>query len=107
MQNSVISVAAVIMLQETDYLFSELYGEYCEFYAPYQIQGYILQISQKLGVKMYNFLGIDGKFDGTDGILKFKTQFEGVAQQLIGTFDILVNKFKFSVYQNLKKLIVK
>src|SRR5699024_9476435 len=96
----VIPVAAamfIIMPQETDYLFSGSYEEYSEFYAPYQIQDYMLQISQKLGVKTYNFLGIDGKFDGTDGVLRFKTQFEGVAQQLIGTFDIPVNKFKYNM----------
>lgn len=97
----------IIMPQETDYLFSGSYEEYSEFYAPYQIQDYMLQISQKLGVKTYNFLGIDGKFDGTDGVLKFKTQFDGVAQQLIGTFDLPVNKFKFNMYKNLKRLVTK
>lgn len=55
----------------------------------------------------YNFLGIDGKFDGTDGVLKFKTQFDGVAQQLIGTFDLPINKFKFNMYKNLKRLVTK
>ena len=97
----------IIMPQETDYLFSGSYEEYSEFYAPYQIQDYMLRVSQNLGVKTYNFLGIDGKFDGSDGVLKFKTQFEGVAQQLIGTFDLPVNKFKFNMYKNLKRLVTK
>ncbi|QDJ58919.1 peptidoglycan bridge formation glycyltransferase FemA/FemB family protein [Weissella sagaensis] len=94
----------IIMPQETDYLFSGSYEEYSEFYAPYQIQDYMLRISQNLGVKTYNFLGIDGKFDG---VLKFKTQFEGIAQQLIGTFNIPINPFKFNIYKNLKKLVTK
>lgn len=97
----------IIMPQETDYLFSGSYEEYSEFYAPYQIQDYMLRISQNLGVKTYNFLGIDGKFDGSDGVLKFKTQFEGIAQQLIGTFNIPINPFKFNIYKNLKKLFTK
>ncbi|KAA8433562.1 peptidoglycan bridge formation glycyltransferase FemA/FemB family protein [Weissella sagaensis] len=97
----------IIMPQETDYLFSGSYEEYSEFYAPYQIQDYMLRISQNLGVKTYNFLGIDGKFDGSDGVLKFKTQFEGIAQQLIGTFNIPINPFKFNIYKNLKKLVTK
>lgn len=97
----------IIMPQETDYLFSGSYEEYSEFYAPYQIQDYMLRVSQNLGVKTYNFLGIDGKFDCSDGVLKFKTQFEGVAQQLIGTFDLPVNKFKFNMYKNLKRLVTK
>jgi alanine adding enzyme len=97
----------IIMPQETDYLFSGSYEEYSEFYAPYQIQDYMLRISQNLGVKTYNFLGIDGKFDGSDGVLKFKTQFEGIAQQLIGTFNIPNNPFKFNIYKNLKKLVTK
>jgi alanine adding enzyme len=67
----------------------------------------MLRISQNLGVKTYNFLGIDGKFDGSDGVLKFKTQFEGIAQQLIGTFNIPINPFKFNIYKNLKKLVTK
>lgn len=34
----------IIMPQETDYLFSGSYEEYSEFYAPYQIQDYMLRI---------------------------------------------------------------
>lgn len=97
----------IIMPQETDYLFSGSYEEYSEFYAPYQIQDYMLRISQNLGVKTYNFLGIDGKFDGSDGVLKFKTQFEGVAQQLIGTFNMPINYFKFNLYKKVKNIVIK
>lgn len=94
----------IMMPQDTYYLFSGSYEEYGEFYAPYQIQDYMLKTSQERGVKTYNFLGIDGKFDGSDGVLTFKTQFDGVAQQLIGTFDMPINKFKYSLYKNLKKI---
>lgn len=108
-QDVVLVAAAmfIIMPQETDYLFSGSYEEYAEFYAPYQIQDYMIKMSQELGVKNYNFLGIDGVFDGSDGVLKFKTQFNGVAQQLVGTFDLPVNKLKFSLYKLIKKLMNK
>jgi len=106
----VVAVAAamfIIMPQETDYLFSGSYDEYAEFYAPYQIQDYMIKMSQELGVEVYNFMGIDGIFDGTDGVLNFKTQFDGVAQQMIGTFNIPVSKFKYAMYKQLKKLIAR
>lgn len=97
----------IIMPQETDYLFSGSYDEYAEFYAPYQIQDYMIKISQELGVKTYNFLGIDGVFDGTDGVLKFKTQFDGIAQQLIGTFNMPVKNIQYNAYRYIKKILKK
>ena len=105
--NDVVAVAAamfIIMPQETDYLFSGSYEEYSEFYAPYQIQDYMINMSQKLGVQTYNFLGIDGVFDGSDGVLKFKTQFDGVVQQLIGTFILPIKNVEYHIYKDIKRV---
>ncbi|SUP52908.1 Aminoacyltransferase FemB [Weissella viridescens] len=71
----------MITPQEVDYLFSGSYEQYGEFYGPHQIQDYMIQMTHDLGIDRYNFLGIDGRFDGSDGVMNFKTKFNGHVEQ--------------------------
>lgn len=42
--------------------------------------------SMKRGFKTYNFFGIDGVFDGSDGVLRFKQNFNGYIIRKTGAF---------------------
>lgn len=95
----------MIMPQEVDYLFSGSYEEYGEFYGPHQIQDYMLEVTQKLGINRYNFLGIDGKFDGSDGVMNFKTKFNGYVEHKVGTFDLPIHPLKYKLYQTAKQIL--
>ncbi|MDR3241152.1 MAG: aminoacyltransferase [Lactobacillaceae bacterium] len=91
--------------QEITYLYSGTYAEYMEYYGPYQIQDAMLTKAVKAGIKRFNFYGIAGKFDGSDGVLGFKTVFGGYARQLVGNFVLPVQPTKYRIYRLLKKII--
>ncbi|MGR3741813.1 peptidoglycan bridge formation glycyltransferase FemA/FemB family protein [Companilactobacillus sp. DQM5] len=91
--------------QEMIYLFSGTYEQYMEFYGPYQIQDAIIRETIESGISRYNFYGINGTFNGSDGVLEFKRSFNGEVQQMIGTFNMPVNNLKYSLYKTLKKIL--
>lgn len=93
--------------QETIYLFSGTVEAYKNLYAPFLIQDHMLKYSVANQVPKYNFYGIEGVFDGTDGILKFKEAFNGVAVELMGEFTYISSPLKYKVYFFLKKLLAR
>ncbi|MFT8939017.1 aminoacyltransferase [Leuconostoc falkenbergense] len=105
---NVVVVAGALFIeqpQEMNYLYSGTYEEYMDYYGPYQIQDLMINRAVAHGIKRYNFYGIAGKFDGTDGVLGFKTAFNGYARQLVGNFTMPVNPIKYKIYRLLKTLI--
>lgn len=91
--------------QETFYLFSGSLPEFNKFYAPALLQDYALKESIRRHIPRYNFLGIMGEFDGSDGILRFKQNFNGYITRKMGTFRYYPNPFKYKLIQVLKKLL--
>ena len=67
-----LEVSFVYTPQEAVYLFSGSYPEFNKFYAPALLQEYVMTQAIKRGITFYNFLGIMGIFDGSDGVLRFK-----------------------------------
>ncbi|MFR2056915.1 MAG: peptidoglycan bridge formation glycyltransferase FemA/FemB family protein, partial [Streptococcus salivarius] len=53
----------------------------------------------------YNFLGITGVFDGSDGVLRFKQNFNGYIVRKMGTFRYYPQPLKYKLIQGLKKLL--
>jgi peptidoglycan pentaglycine glycine transferase (the second and third glycine) len=100
---------------EITYLFSGAYREYMNFNAQYRIQWEMIKYGLSNGYKRYNFGGISGHFDKDDpiyGIYAFKRGFNGNVEELIGEFDLIVNKLyygiytiSFKLYKVLKKLL--
>ena len=90
--------------QEMTYLYSGTYEAYKDYYGPYQIQDMMIRRAVALGIPRYNFYGISGRFDGSDGVLGFKTAFEGHARQLVGRFILPVRPLKYKAYRALKKI---
>lgn len=104
----VVVVAGALFIQqpqEMTYLYSGTYEMYKDYYGPYQIQDTMIQQAVSSGIKSYNFYGISGRFDGSDGVLGFKTAFEGEARQLVGSFILPIQPVKYKVYRLLKKVI--
>ena len=95
----------VYMPQETTYLFSGSYTEFNKFYAPAVLQKYVMLESIKRGIQKYNFLGIEGVFDGSDGVLRFKQNFNGYIVRKAGTFRYYPKPMKFKAISLIKKLL--
>ena len=104
---SLVVVAGALFIQqpqEMTYLYSGTYEAYKDYYGPYQIQDKLIQKAVANGIKNYNFYGISGRFDGSDGVLGFKTAFDGEARQLVGSFVLPVQPIKYKIYRLLKKI---
>ena len=95
----------VYMPQESTYLFSGSYTEYNKFYAPAVLQEYMMLETIKRGIPRYNFLGIQGIFDGSDGVLRFKQNFNGYIVRKMGTFRYYPRPLKYKLISLVKKLL--
>ena len=95
----------VYMPQESTYLFSGSYTEFNKFYAPAVLQEYMMLETIKRGIPRYNFLGIQGIFDGSDGVLRFKQNFNGYIVRKMGTFRYYPNPLKYKMISLIKKLL--
>ena len=95
----------VYMPQESTYLFSGSYTEFNKFYAPAVLQEYMMLETIKRGITRYNFLGIQGIFDGSDGVLRFKQNFNGYIVRKMGTFRYYPNPLKYKLISLIKKLL--
>ena len=91
--------------QEMVYLFSGSLTEFNKFYAPVALQEYAMRKALDLKIPFYNFLGIQGIFDGSDGVLRFKQNFNGSIVRKMGTFRYYPNPLKFKILQTIKKLL--
>ena len=80
------------------------------------IQWYAIKYAKNNGFDIYNFYGIDGNFKNNNsmhGVYEFKKGFNGKVVELIGEFDLPINKAKyrfytlaFSTYKKLKNIMV-
>ena len=95
----------VYMPQESTYLFSGSYTEFNKFYAPAVLQEYMILETIKRGIPRYNFLGIQGIFDGSDGVLRFKQNFNGYIVRKMGTFRYYPRPLKYKMISLIKKLL--
>lgn len=60
--------------------------------------------SAKSGYKRYNFYGISGKFDGSDGVLRFKQNFDGYIIEKQGGLVYYPKPAKTKIINILKKI---
>lgn len=90
---------------ETCYLFSGSNTEFNKFYAPVALQEYTMKRSLEKGIPTYNFYGVQGVFDGSDGVLKYKQNFNGYIVRKAGVFHYYPNQWKYTCITWLKKLL--
>lgn len=56
-------------------------------------------------LKLYNFFGIEGVFDGSDGVLRFKQNFNGFINEKVGAFVYYPNPTKTKIINGIKKIL--
>ena len=105
-QEDVLLAASLFLYtdKEATYLFSGSYPEFNKFYAPALLQEYVMQEALRRSLTFYNFLGIMGIFDGSDGVLRFKQNFNGYIVRKMGTFRYYPQPLKYKVLQFIKKI---
>ncbi len=90
---------------EMIYLFGGNNGDYQKFCSSFALQHYVMELAIELGCTEYNMYGIDGTFDGSDSILRFKSSFDGFVNEFIGTYEMTLNPGKLKRAQVIKKLM--
>lgn len=79
------------------------YDEFMRFNAMYAIQWHAIKYAALNGYKTYNFYGIEGNFKKENnpmyGVYEFKKGFGGEVTELIGEFDLIINKPKYYFYK--------
>ena len=90
---------------EATYLFGGSYAEYQKFSAPFLLQYHAMKQTMQRNIHQYNFLGIQGIFDGSDGVLRFKQNFNGYIVRKAGTFRYHPSPLKYKAIQLLKKIV--
>ena len=91
--------------QEAVYLFSGSYTESNKFYAPVALQEHVMMEALKRGINFYTFLGIQGIFDGSDGVLRFKQNFNGYIVRKMGTFRYYPRPMLHKIIAIAKKIL--
>ena len=91
--------------QEAVYLFSGSYTEFNKFYAPVALQEHVMMEALKRGITFYTFLGIKGIFDGSDGVLRFKQNFNGYIVRKMGTFRYYPRPMLHKIIAIAKKIL--
>lgn len=90
---------------EVTYLFGGSYTKYQKFSAAFLIQYHAMKRALEKGITLYNFLGIQGIFDGSDGVLRFKQNFNGYIVRKMGTFRYYPSPLKYKMISLIKKLL--
>ena len=90
---------------EATYLFGGSYAEYQKFSAPFLLQYHAMKQTMQRNIHQYNFLGIQGIFDGSDGVLRFKQNFNGYIVRKAGTFRYHPSPLKYKAIQLFKKIV--
>lgn len=92
-------------VNEATYLFGGSYSEFQSLSAPFLLQYEAMQRAIKRNLKRYNFLGIQGIFDSSDGVLRFKQNFNGYILRKAGTFRYYPHPIKHKIIQIIKKIV--
>ncbi len=77
------------------------YDEFMKYDAMSAIQWHAIKYAKEHGFKVYNFYGIDGNLkenNSMHGVYEFKKGFNGKVIELIGEFDLPINKSKYKLY---------
>lgn len=78
------------------------YEKYMEFKSAYTVHFEGLKYAIENNYKRYNFYGIVGDFDESKemgGLLTFKKSFSGEVVELLGEFDLVINKAAYKLYK--------
>jgi lipid II:glycine glycyltransferase (peptidoglycan interpeptide bridge formation enzyme) len=115
-QNATIAGILVIYFGKTaTYLHGASSDEFRNVMAPYLLQWQAIQDAKKAGMEKYDFGGISTNYElntnirttsSWAGITKFKIGFspETKSTEFPGSYDIVINPFKYALYRALQKI---
>ena len=96
------------------YLLGASYKEFMKYNSQYLLQWEMIKYAKENGYDTFNFYGIDGDFRKESknyGLFDFKRGFNAEVVELIGEFDLVINKslyglynFGFKTYKKLKNI---
>ena len=96
------------------YLFGASYKEFMKYNSQYLLQWEMIKYAKEHNYQTFNFYGIDGDFRKESknyGLFDFKRGFNAEVVELIGEFDLVINKpmyvlynVAFKLYKALKKI---
>lgn len=92
--------------REVVYLFGASYKPFMRYNSQYLLQYEMLKFAIDEGYDKFNFYGIDGNFNEDSvnyGLFDFKRGFNADVHELIGEFDLIVNKTLYKQYNLLFK----
>lgn len=100
--------------REVNYLFGASYKQFMKYNSQYLLQYEMIKYAIDNGYKAFNFYGIDGNFSEDSkgyGLFDFKRGFNACVHELVGEFDLVIDRnrynlyrFSFSLYKKLKKI---
>ena len=102
---SVLTLGGILFLIYGDEVLSLVggsYDKYMEFQSAYTVHFEGMKMALNNGYKRYNFYGITGDFNESNplfGLYSFKRDFGGKVVELLGEFDLVINKFYYVVYK--------
>lgn len=103
---NVISLGSILFMKTNNEVLSLVGGsfeKYMKFQSAYSTHFAGVKYAIDHNMKRYNFYGITGNFDPDTnpfyGLYSFKRDFGGHVVELIGEFDLVINKFDFMLYK--------
>ena len=103
--------------REVNYLFGASYKQFMKYNSQYLLQYEMISYAVDNHYEAFNFYGIDGRFDEESkgyGLFDFKRGFNACVHELVGEFDLIIDKnkyklyrFSFSMYKKIKKIFSK
>ncbi len=89
------------------YLLGASYKEFMKFNSQYLLQWEMIKYARENNYQTFNFYGIDGDFSKESpnyGLFDFKRGFHAEVVELIGEFDLILDKTKYKLYTLLFKM---
>ncbi|MGF3067004.1 peptidoglycan bridge formation glycyltransferase FemA/FemB family protein [Facklamia sp. P13064] len=95
----------VYLDQEATYFLGGSLESYQNFSAPFLLQYEAMMRTIKKGIPYYNFYGIEGEFDGSDGVMRFKQNFNGFILEKTGVFFYRPFPLYYKLTHSLKRIV--
>ena len=92
----------MLYAKEVVYLFGASYKPFMKYNSQYLLQYEMIKFATENSYDKFNFYGIDGNFNEDSknyGLFDFKRGFNADVHELIGEFDLIINKPRFALYE--------
>lgn len=106
-KSNVIQLANMIIVyldEQAIYFLGGSSTKYQKIPGAFMIQFEAMKRALHRNIPSYNFFGVQGNFDGSDGVLRFKKNFNGYIIQKVGAFIYYPHPGKYKIIQFLKQI---